>query len=530
MANIFSNIDGVINKMFSIGIGPSKMTITVDGSKVVINKEIDFGDNPLNSTADPTSPSNLINLDYFNREFSEFKKEIKDLIPDDLNRFTDGLNYMLPVYSATVDQVENNMSVRLGTLPATKFIDRIVFELIKPFIFKTRNVGYVSIGTIADPNLFVNKIKLNDFIHSGDVPIYKTLTKDTDIYITFYREIEEDPIPEFEQRVLNNHDGVINSITMDGSGKVINITLTGSNLIGSIDNVALFGNSITGNYMDFGVNMNLTPGKTYRIIQENSCLSLYPNDPSITHTEAGLYTKTKDYTFMDNGESFDYYFLVGQKDTNAYTHIYVYDIEDTENAIYTYHIKNNLSYESESMSSLANMINVISDVNHVEEPYSYPDVTVTINPQDDFTTLIELSGENVTSHTEDLLTVYPNLSGKNTALYIPYTPTHNYTIQIINPALKCARDDVVESEGVYSVTSTENLSGENPVMIPVPIGEDKSHNILVTIIDEELNDTYVFEITNNITFVSESSNDNSVTNNTTEEMEDGELLIRIISF
>lgn len=86
------------------------MTITVDGSKVVINKEIDFGDNPLNSTADPTSPSNLINLDYFNREFSEFKKEIKDLIPDDLNRFTDGLNYMLPVYAATVDQVENNMS------------------------------------------------------------------------------------------------------------------------------------------------------------------------------------------------------------------------------------------------------------------------------------------------------------------------------------------------------------------------------------------------------------------------------------
>lgn len=530
MANIFSNIDGVINKIFSIGVGPSKMTITVDGSKVIINKEIDLGDRPLNSTADPINPSNLINLDYFNREFNAFKKEINDLIPDNLDHFADGLNYMLPTYMVSADQLENGLSVRIGTLPATKFIDRIIFELIKPFVFLAHNIGYISVGTITIPNFFINKMKLNDLTSSQSIPIYKTLTQDTDIYVTFYKETEKEPEPAFEQKVLNTHDGVSNTITMDSSGKVINITLTGTNLIGSVNNISLFGNTISGNYMDFGVNMNLTPGKTYRIIQENSCLSLYPNDPSITHTEAGLYTKTKDYTFVDNGESFDYYFLMGQKDSNAYTHIYVYDIEDTENAIYTYHIKNNLSYESEVMKTLSSTINVISDVNSKEEPYSYPDVTVEINPQDDFTTLLKLSGENVISHTEDLLTIYPNLNGRNTVLYIPYTPIHNYTIQIIDPALNGARDDVVESDGVYSVTSTRNLSGEDPVMIPVPIGEDRSHNILVTIIDEELNDTYVFEITNNVTFSSKSSIENKAMAETTEEVEDGEILIRIISF
>lgn len=534
MSEVYSNIAGIIGDMFSLGVGPQKMTITVNGNRVVINKEIRLeGGLGIQSDKTPAEPNDMVTLQFFNEQFDAFKEDIDKLIPDDLSRFSEGLNYMATPVVVTPNDLEDGTMVSMGTVNAGKFIDRIILEVETPFSLAERNVGEISIGTLVNPTAFMEKKNLAEITSTIAVDIYKTLATNTDIYLYFYRTVEPEPEPPYTQEVFYSHEGVSHTIGSDGNGDVFNIELTGIGLTGEINNTDLFGNSIVGNYLDFGINLELTPGKTYKIVQENSCLALFPDDPSITHTEQGVYTKTKEYLFPEEEaeEGFIYWFLMGQRDTNTYTHIYVYDPESEtpDTAIKAYHIHNNLAYADEPVQYLASL----AELNNGNNPYGYPDCNINVAEDSENTFTITVNADAATSHREDLLSMYPNLpDAKYTVLYVPYTPVNAYTVTQINPALAGARDDVEESDGVYSLSYEVTPENTDTIFIPVPLGEDKSHDIELLFMDNVTNTTIAYSIENGVTFVEPTEPEEPPTEpeEPPVEEETGAIRVRVLSF
>ena len=127
--------------MFSLGVGPQKMTITVNGNRVVINKEIRLeGGLGIQSDKTPAEPNDMVTLQFFNEQFDAFKEDIDKLIPDDLSRFSEGLNYMATPVVVTPNDLEDGTMVSMGTVNAGKFIDRIILEVETPFSLAERNV------------------------------------------------------------------------------------------------------------------------------------------------------------------------------------------------------------------------------------------------------------------------------------------------------------------------------------------------------------------------------------------------------
>lgn len=537
MSEVYSNIAGIIGDMFSLGVGPQKMTITVNGNRVVINKELrlenGFG---IQTDKTPTDPADMVNLQYFNEQFEAYKKQIDEIIPDDLSEFTQGLNFMATPIEVTPADVEDGTMVSIGVLDAGKFIDRIILEVETPFTLAERNTGEISIGTLSNPTKFMGRKNLAELTSTVAIDIYKTISTNTDLYLYYYRTVAPEPEPPYVQEVFYSHEGVTHQIGSDANNDVFNIELTGTGLTGEITNTDLFGTGIAGNYLDFGINLDLVPGKRYKIVQENSCLALFPDDPSISHTEQGVYTKTKEYDYPeDDEEGFIYWFIMGQKDTNTYTHIYVYDLdsETSDDAIKSYHIHNNLVYADETASYIASL----AEVGDGNAPYGYQDCAIDVQEDEDAenTYTIAISGTNVASHREDLLTMYPNLpEGNYTVLYVPYTPSNAYTVTQINPALKDAREDVKNSDGVYSLTYDVTAETMDKIYIPVPIGEDKSHEIELMFMDKTTNATVAYSITNNVTFAQttepEEPTEEPDEPPVVETPETGFIRVRVISF
>ena len=273
MSNL-SNLDGVVNSVFSIGVGPRKLTMEVGRGMVSMNKGLDTGANPIRSQALPENWDDLVNL-----------KALQDMM--------DKVIAGIKPQTVTIDlsTIESYPAViKLGSYDVGHYLNNLVFT-----VDTASEVVKMSIGTMEDPEkLFpsTNLKTLNQIC--TDKALNNFLSTEEEYFIFLDKDTPVDPPEEFVQKVYNVHPNVSSKITTDASGKVVTIALSGAGVEPLISYPEMFG-AITGNYVDFGINMNLPKG-IYRITQQNACLSLYADDPTVSQDENGVWTKTKLYT------------------------------------------------------------------------------------------------------------------------------------------------------------------------------------------------------------------------------------------
>lgn len=505
MSNL-SNLDGVVNSVFSIGVGPRKLTMEVGRGMVTVNKGLDTGANPIRSQALPENWDDLVNL-------RAVQKMMDDIVATIMNPE--------PV-SIDMSAIESYPAIiKLGSYDIGHYLDRIVFT-----VDTTSEDVKMSIGTMDEPEkLFpaTNLKTLNQICTDKELNIL--LTAEEDYFIFLDKDISVIPPEEFVQKVYNVHPNVSSKITTDASGNVVTIALSGAGVEPLISYPEMFG-AVTGNYVDFGINMNLPKG-TYRITQQNACLSLYADDPTVSQDENGVWTKSKEYVIEEDpaDDEFIYTFLMGNKTDNAWTHITVTDAED--NPVVVYHIQNQMIFANE----IAEMATPKKgEITHTT------DLEVTDTIEDDI--------HNVVVTATAAKNINEDATGrKECQILIPYAPTGDFVYSITSPALDMVEPD---EDGIRTLTSEiampDTLDENGQIYMPIILTEDKSsYPIVVTFIDKATNATVMYVIDNRVTFESDPGTDLDVPEDpptgdsgndpeTPTVTESGAIFVRLISY
>jgi hypothetical protein len=502
-----SNIDGITGKSFTLGTGSDACTLSSQKNTLTINQalklegDLDLGEHKLTSSATAKEDSDLVNLSSLtaaiDKEDESLKKFVNDTVAD-VTAGTANANVMLSPVNLDIEDMADGWSVELGTLASTKFIDRVVFEVFVPFTKANGDNFEISVGTITEPEKLVPKFPMERLSSTYVVDICKTLFKDTAYYL-YVTKKEPDPEPEpeepeptpFEQQLYCTQYGVTTDISSDASQKVWTFTLSGDDLLGHIGDTDTFGN-VTGPLMDFSFNIPVEVGHQYRVVQQNPALAYFDSDPFIVNV-SGTWSKDKSYQLAEDEGTFIYSFTLTQSSgSNDYVHIYVYDLdgETPDNAIRTYHIKNELNFEGTSPEDSPLQIDFASA--------SEGTAGVVQNAENQYT--ITLSGE---IHSLDL----ENISGHSTELGIYYPKavgSKGIRLAIYNPAASNFTDEeaVTSKDGIYYTDMTATDEDEIEGMwIDIPISEDNSYPIVAAIIDLETQDYFLVGIDNQLTFL-----------------------------
>lgn len=533
-----TDVDGTTKQSFQIGyIDPVKLVSSSVPSEEddSTQRYLEIGakikvdgvetENPISTSADPVGEDDVVNLKALTLRITNAIQQANDYTDNSIKELTGGTtgaNVMLLPIQLTADDMIDGYSVAFGKLAANKFVDRIIFEVTEGF--STDELYDISIGTVTKPEAFVPKFSTDKLASTYIINVCRTMETESDfvLYVSKHPdpvEPEPDPEPEpgfvFEQKIINEHEGVSTSITSDASEKVWSITLTGDDLNAQILDTETFG-TVDGAVMDFALNFPTDNTHRYRVVQRNPALQYFSDDPYIGES-GGIYTKDKNYTLSEEDEEMIYKFAVTESTGDSdYIHIWVYDLdgEDPENAILTYHIKNNLTFKG---SSGAGAI-----LQHDFMSASEGSVGIVKNAENQYT--VTLDGE---IHSKESLVTqtYPDLSGNLTAFGVYYPraiPETGLRLAVYNPAYASLDgiDQTVHcTNGVYYaemyVYYNEEAEG---FWIDLPVSDDKSYPIVITVIDPESNESFLVGIDNNLTFlpeeteeeVEESSDDDSM--------------------
>lgn len=506
MSQNYSNFDGVVNNVFSIGVGAQALKIEVSRNTAKINKDLDMGEHALLTSMEPTADNQVVPLKYLNKTLDKLASDIS------AKQMPDGIRIDFSQYT------EYPIIVPICLLGFSKFIDRIVLGAIEDL---TGSNLEISIGTMDSHEKYLKKTALSTITGTSITEVSQLITDEETGIFMFVNSKNASPEPEgFVQKVYNAHSDVTAKVSTDETKKVITVQLSGAGVQPLITYPEMFGN-VSGNYVDFGVNMNLSAG-TYRIVQQNACLSLFPDDPSISQDEHGVWTKSKEYTIDDTSEDeFIYTFMMGNRTDNAATHITVYDSDN--NVVLTFHIQNSIVYSNE----LAELLTATEG-----EIRGNVDVTISDTIEDGIHNVV-VSSEAATPDAEEL-----EAGRKITKIHIPYAPTGDFIFSEINPNLSEIEPD---EDGIRQISSEIAMPNESEldefgqVYFAVPLGENKDHAITVTFIDKETNATVVYVIDNQVTFMENTAgSDTPVVDpdepETPTVTESGALLVRVIAY
>lgn len=373
MPKFLNNSDGTIKSKFQIGLGAESPTLSKEDGHLILNVPLRFTKQEGQEVIEPDHDEDAVTLGYLTRRLNQnyndaiqyMNKVLNDLFnsgtkppetenpdpdepvtpPDNPGGISLGNVMLLPT---DITELEDGAKYSLGILPRMKFIERIIFELHEPFTTASGDQYEIAIGTPADVTKFTPWLNITKLDDTALYEIMRSLTDDTEFIATLRKVVveEPEPVPEFDvQFYTYGRDRIIDTVRKDASGRVISITVYCDDASHEeVLNTELFGEEIKGQgYMDFGINLPVQPGKTYRIIQNNPALAAYAeHDPNIALTDEG-WLKVKEYEVSDDSEDFIYSFLLGHAaGENDYVHIWLYDVEDDEKALFSFHIKNEI--------------------------------------------------------------------------------------------------------------------------------------------------------------------------------------------
>lgn len=503
-----SNMDGVIGKSFRLGYGNGYAEFKVEGDTVSLNMKmkmsgLDAGNAPLTSSHMATKEEELTNLKSVKLAVDECTKALQRYTDNKIAEMTGGTtgtNVMLNPIGIGIDKFSDTFSAAFGSLPAGKFVDRIIFEVDEAFSMTDGSSFDISIGTVTNKEAIVPRFSMSKLASTYIINVCKTLYADTDFVLYTYKvdpPEEEEPVEPFEQVFHNDHSGVAYSMTSDADGNNWTIEVNGDELIGDITNEESFG-PITGNFIDFGFNVKVEANHRYRVVQQNAALAVYDGLDEFISNIGGVWTKDKTYDVGDD-INFIYEFLLTQKESeNDYAHIYIYDLssETPETAIYVYHIHNGLNFSGDSPAASQLQVDFMS----ADEAA----IGIVKNDENQFT--ITLSGE-AHSRAADLASAYPDLTGNFTSIGVYYpkaVPNEGIRIAIYNPIYSqlAGSDGIRSVDGIYYADMTLTDSDEQEgIWIDIPIGTDKSSPIIIAIVDLATNEKFLVGIDNELTIL-----------------------------
>ena len=136
-----SNMDGVIGKSFRLGYGNGYAEFKVEGDTVSLNMKmkmsgLDAGNAPLTSSHMATKEEELTNLKSVKLAVDECTKALQRYTDNKIAEMTGGTtgtNVMLNPIGIGIDKFSDTFSAAFGSLPAGKFVDRIIFEVDEAF-------------------------------------------------------------------------------------------------------------------------------------------------------------------------------------------------------------------------------------------------------------------------------------------------------------------------------------------------------------------------------------------------------------
>lgn len=527
----FENIEGIIGKTFQFGYGSNSFTFSISadgvltieynnepGSSTPVEGEannlpyvfplrfnlkggLDVGNARVRSSYNATENDELVNIAVLALKLNAFLTSAKAYTDQKVNEALSGGggstggggSAMLAPMEITQEQMTDGYSNIIGTLQANSFVDRIVFEVTEAFSKEDGSDYEISIGTITNPTALVPKFLTSSLTQTKVIDICRTLTDDTEYVIFVNAYTEPTPVDPFEQRVINNHESVVTSLTSDASAKIWTATFSGTNLEPSVLDVDDFG-VVEGPYMDFGVNIPIDPTHQYRIVQQNAALQYYDGKDEFVSNQEGIWTKDKTYTFIDETEVVYNFLLTESSGDNDYAHIHVYDLSsDTpETAIRVYHIKNELAFTDSTPAASPLEIDFLSA----------SEGTAGVVQNDENTFTITLSGE-VTSKTAELTSKFTGLTKRATSLAVFYPKTISTTgirTIIYNPGTD-GMSDIQTASGINytDVTYTPDAEQEG-AWIEFPVTEEQSYPVVVMVIDLTTNDYMLIGVDNTLTY------------------------------
>lgn len=555
---IYTNLEAIIGQSFTIGYGGTSLTMTVsrdENNRIGIQFTGDVKGERFSSSYTANSDEDLCNLATVLNLLKNSEDGTYGYIDSKIAEMTGGTtgnNVMLLPISVNVNDitVDVEYAQSFGNLIRNKFVDRIVFEILTPFYKANGKELQFSVGTAADPEAFVPKFGIDELQTTKVVDVFKTLDETTEFKLYAYLEPDDpdpgpDPEPEpedpydreFVQRVDNNHPEVSSSMSTDASGNIVNITLSGDNLTPSVLDTGTFG-EVTGNYMDFSVNIPLrvTGECHYRVVQMNPALAYYDGKDEFVSNIDGVWTKDKSYTIREDEMELLMSFLLTQSaGSEDYVHLYIYDLdsEHPEDAFRTYHIKNELNFASSSTEGTPeegeesentpseNEISTMSLSNEIT-PLRYSYISAHTSAvgvvQNGSQTIVTLKGvvnddSEVVKHA---IATFPD--GIRATLFSIFVsasqiPIEGCVIEIFNPIYEKMDADegeidvgnFVDNEGNIQVgakleLAVQGVQGDG-IWVDVPITEYNEYPIQVIITNLQTNTPTIYTINNELTFI-----------------------------
>lgn len=534
MPNRYEDIEAIIGQSFTIGYGPLSALLQVERNTaeghedeilLSINTTINGGSHRFISTYNATNAEDLCNLKTVVDRLVATETAIYNYIDGKIAEMTGGTtgnNVMLLPLAINVNDITTETYENLfGSLPRDKFVEKVIFEVTTPFskINETDTLEF-SVGTDEDKEAFVPRFGLEHLQSTYVVNVCKSLSQETNIKLFAYLNESVDPEPEpepepspydpnFTQRVENNHAGVAASLTTDASGNVVHISLSGDALIGNVEDTDTFG-EITGNYMDFGVNIPLHEDGSchYRIVQMNPALALYDGIDEYVHNVDGVWTKDREYTIAA-GETDELLlkFLMGQQaNSDDFTHLYIYDLDnDTpESAFRSYHIENLLNF--------AAPINVPMTVSEEETPLfdvefiSVKEGAISSTLDENGNTIYHLQGQVTDKSAEMRAALGIDAVAPCTMISIRCNKDFGAAgarVTISNPYLKQVEDSKTDDGEFYytDMMVYPSIITDGTFWIDIPLCNDASYPIVVLITDQATGQSYTVSVDNQLTII-----------------------------
>lgn len=520
----YHDIEAIYGTSMRFGFGNTHFNIYGETDEegvlhIVLDAPIRLDENGITSSFKATQDDDIPNLKTVREWIDGVEQSMNAYVAQKIAELTGGTtgnNVMLLPSSININDVtDNSFDVLMGTLERDKFIDRVVFEVLTPFVKADGSDMQFSVGTDTDKEAFVPKVSISRLQSTLVVDVCKTITSDTPIHIYgYWTDPGEEPEPEpenpydkdFVQRIDNVHDSVAASFTTDASGNVVNVTLSGDNLVANVADTETFG-VVDGDYMDFSVNIPLkeTGISRYRIVQVNPALSIYDGKDEFISNQDGSWTKDKSYEIPEEETDFVYSFLMGQSaGADDYGHIWVYDLdsEHPENAFRTYHLKNELNFkqvETEVNTLLMNMGTDSNDITYQDglgfEYWSAYESTIGVvedSSKDYERWDVYLRGQ-VHNLVDEVAYKVPGASLPATMLVLQYDkaiPETGIKAVVRDAYFAHTADDpdslVSEYNGVhYGESEIYPTIANGYLVFEIPIGESNAYTPMVTITDLE---------------------------------------------
>lgn len=413
-----------------------------------------------------------------------------------------------------LETMSNGTSLSLGVVERDKYIHQIAMELEQIFSSSDGARYEAAIGNDTTQNAYVDWFELTAMKSSAIFDVVKTIPTDTEVKLFIRDWIDPNP---WVQRVLNPHETATIAIkSNDAKKRIYEVTITCNNIYPGDDVVHtdIFGEDVLGKgYLDFGIPIKLKKNGRYRITQiDNPALEQFNGKDPDVDVNDGVWSKSSTMgpfgTGFNEEEGAQYFFLLGQsRGDNDYTHIYVYDLDATDNtAIWVFHVKN------EIMTITPEEPDPIPPEDAAFVFDSASEGTMTTSKQEDGTYIVNLSGE-VTDRSEELessLSGISSLSGKFTTVQITLSGYSGRSFRFIcqNPAYEYfyGTDEQVQfNDGVYYVDVAMEVPESGSFTMEILISDKPGDINIIVLGDSAAEQADLVTIVNNLAFVDETT-------------------------